>query len=188
MYLYNYIYGGWKMNETLFENRFVRDEATAKEIYGYHFFKRPLMIALYVMIALNVLIRIPGLIFDYDSWDDSLLPLVLSLFILVMMFVAYRSQVKALVSRDDENAGGEEFFNELRVTDSEMSITSPVGSQSIGIDKLKYAFVTRNYICVVTKARLMYIFKKDSFTTGDGYGFIAFLREKGIKVRGKKTV
>lgn len=176
------------MNETLFENRFVRDEATAKEVYGYYFFKRPLMIALYVIIAINALAHILTLILGFSEVKDVYLPFILLAFILAMMFVAYRSQVKALVSRDDESAGGEEFFNELRVTDSEISITSPVGSQSIGIDKLKYAFVTRNYICVVTKARLMYIFKKDSFTIGDSYGFIAFLREKGIKVRGKKTV
>jgi hypothetical protein len=34
----------------------------------------------------------------------------------------------------------------------------------------------------------MYIFKKDSFSVGDGDSFHAFLREKGIKVKGKKTV
>ena len=42
-----------------------------------------------------------------------------------------------------------------------------------------------SYVVVITKARLMFIFRKDSFTEGDADGFIAFLKEKGIKVTGK---
>jgi hypothetical protein len=172
----------------LFENRFVRDESTAKEIYGYHFFKRPLMITLYVLIALNALLRSISFILGTLGPIDAFLTVILPLLIILLVFVAYRSQVKALVSRDAESAGGGEFFNELRVSDGDITITTPISSQSVGLDKMKYAFMTKGYICVVTKANLMYIFKKDSFSVGDGDSFLAFLREKGIKVKGKKTV
>jgi hypothetical protein len=103
------------------------------------------------------------------------------------MFISYRSQVKALVQRDREMSGGDPLCCEITVSDEEMTLTALESRSPVSINNLKSAFVTENYIVVITKARLMFIFRKDSFTEGDADSFIAFLKEKGIKVTGKNN-
>ena len=172
--------------ETRFENEFARDESTAKEVYGYWYFKKPLLIVVYIYLGIYLLSCILGFIIDFQSAKDSMPIFVMILFFLSFMFISYRSQVKAMIQRDKEVSGGEPLCCKISVTDEEMTMSALENRTPISIGNLKSAFVTKNYIVVVTKARLMFIFKKDSFTLGDVDGFIAFLREKGIKIKGQK--
>ena len=172
--------------EILFENIFVRDKKTAKEIYGYWFFKKPTMVAMYSILAAYATACIVGLIIDFESAKESAFPLFCALLLPVLMIISYSSQVKMMVDRDKEMGGGEGISCHVTVTDSELTLTAFDGKNSVSVDNIKYAFLTKNYIVIVTKARLMYILKKDSFTIGDSDGFIAFLLKKGVKVRGQK--
>ncbi len=173
--------------ETRFENRYVRDENTAKEIYRYWFFKKPLMVAVYVVLAVYAISCIIGLGFDFEDAKEFIMPFILAVILPLLMIISYRSQVKTMVKRDKEMAKGGELICEVSVNDNEFTVSSLESRSRILIDNAKYAFQTKSYIVVITKARLMIILKKDSFTVGDTDGFIAFLKEKGIKVKGKKN-
>jgi hypothetical protein len=52
-------------------------------------------------------------------------------------------------------------------------------------DKIKGAVQTKNLILLRTKANMIWIFRKDSFSVGSKEEFISFLKNKGIKVKGK---
>ena len=173
--------------ETLFENEFARDEGTAKEIYRYWYFKKPLLVVVYIYLGIYALSCILGFIIDFQSAKESMPIFVMVIFFLSFMLISYRSQVKAMIQRDKEISGGEPLCCKISVTEQQMTLSTLENRTPISIDNLKSAFVTNNYIVVVTKARLMFILKKDGFTLGDCDGFIAFLREKGIKIRGKKN-
>ena len=171
--------------ELRFENEFVRDESTAKEIYGYWYFKKPLMIAVYVALGFYFLSCILGLILDFESTKESMPILAMIVFFAVFIFISYRSQVRAMIQRDKEMSGGEPLCCKISVSDEVMTLTALESSSPISLGNLKSAFMTENYIVVLTKARLMFIFKKDSFTLGDTESFVAFLKEKDVKVKGK---
>ena len=171
--------------EVRFENEFTRDESTVKEIYGYWYFKKPVMIAVYAALGFYFLSCILGFILDFESAKESMPIFAMVVFFAIFIFISYRSQVRAMVQRDREMSGGESLCCKISVSDEQMTLTALESSSPISLGNLKSAFMTKNYIVVLTKARLMFIFKKDSFTLGDTESFIAFLKEKGVKVKGK---
>lgn len=168
--------------EIRFENRYTRDEQTAKEIYKYWYFRRPVFIALYVILALYISACIFGLMFDFEDAREFIAPVIMAIVAPVMMFISYRSQVSTMVKRDREMAQGGEVVCEVSVSDEEFAVTSLGSRTAINAESVKKAYVTKNYIVALTAARLMVILKKDGFTLGDAESFISFLREKGIHI------
>ena len=171
------------MENALFKNEFVRDKNTAKEIHGYWFFKRPLMIVIYALFGVyTALILLTSILFPEISADFSIVSLMVLAY-LALLIIPYRMNVNAMVKRDEELAKGREFLCEISVTDTEIIHTALENNQSIGFESISHAFITKSYVAVVSKARIIYIFKKDGFTVGDCDGFVAFLKEKGIKIK-----
>lgn len=168
--------------EGLFCNKFVRDKDTAKEVYVYWYFKRPLLIVVYAVLGVYALSCILGLIIDFNSAKEAMPVFAMIVFFTAFIFISYRSQVKAMVQRDKEMSGGDALCCEISVSENEITLSALESRSSVEMSNIKSAFETENYIVVLTKARLMFIFKKDSFTKGDAESFIAFLKEKGIKV------
>lgn len=171
------------MNANLFENKFVRDKSAAKELYGFWFLKRPIMLFIHIAMAVCIFFYIITICSGILSFSELSFPIFLIIFYWVLLFVSYLSQVSTMVKRDSELANGGELLCEITVTDREITHISRGNTQSIGFDKVKYAFSTQNYVAVVTEAKYVYMIKKDGFTLGDSESFIAFLCGKGIKVR-----
>lgn len=174
------------MDEIRFVNSFVRDKSTAKEIYGWWYYKRPLFVAFYIIMALYLLSFILGFTFAPGEMLGDIPVFAFIIFGIFIFNLSYFSQVRAMVKRDAEMSGGRELLSTVTVSDSEAVVTSFDSRTAISLEKMRYAFATKNYIVLVTKARLMMILKKDAFTVGDTDGFISFLQSKGIKVKGKK--
>ena len=172
--------------ETRFENKYIRDKQTAKDVYGYWYFKRPIMIACYVVLGIWAAIYSLGAILTPGFASDNFIVAFVVIASMSIVLFAYYNQVNGMVKRDMELARGREILCKSTVTDSEIIFSNFGNEVAISIDNVKYAFVTNQYIALVTKAKLMCMFKKDGFTVGDADSFIAFLREKGIKVKGKK--
>lgn len=171
------------MDVALFENKFVREKETIKEIYKHWFFGRPVMICVYVLLCVYALSISLGLIFDPANAGEFLVPFVLLIFTGILMLISYHSQVKTMNLRDEELSGGRELLCEISVTEGEIVHSVLENRQSVSMASIKYAFITKNYVVVVSKAQMMYILKKDSFTVGDAEGFISFLRGKGVKIK-----
>ena len=172
------------MDNILFVNEYISTKDTMKQAYRYWYFRRPLAIFLYVFVIFNILIRLPDL-FLYGYVDP--LGIFFTIFIGLLWPALYFSQVNAAVKKN----------NQL-MHDGDMKTTTYVAADRfypsldnekvyIDISSVNYAFETKDYIMLVLKStRLMLIFHKDGFTTGDLDGFRAFLKEKNIKVKGQK--
>ena len=171
------------MKDPLFENKYVRDLNTAKEVYFHHFFGTRVMIIANVIAGLYAAFVLLGVITDLKNAGGYVPQLILLFVYAGVMIYAYDAQVKTQVARDKEVAGGEDFVCSLTVTDREVSVTNPIGTQLVGLEELKYAFLTKSYICVVTNAKYMYLFKKDSFSKGSADELVAFFKGRGVKFR-----
>ena len=171
------------MNETLFENRFVRDRSAAKEIYGYWFYRRPLFVAIYVYFGIYILFWLFASANGLMSFSEGATPVIMILFASALFAFSYFSQVNTMVKRDKELSGGGQLVCEISVTDTEVIHVAAENRQSVAFSGIKKAVLTKGYILLITEAKFMYVMKKDSFTKGECDSFIAFLKEKGIKIK-----
>lgn len=166
--------------ETLFENTHIRNKELAKEMYGYYYFRRPLLLICYLMIVLSLV----GNIFLAIYTDRySLFIFLFAPIYLLLRYFGYRYQVNMMVKRQLEAYGKEIVFT-TTVTCEDIQLNVSTGE----VTKLKYSNIkkgiqTTNLIILHTKANLGYIFSKNGFTKGTKDDFILFLREKGIKIR-----
>ena len=88
------------------------------------------------------------------------------------------------------NAGGEkgkkykEIFVETIVTNEYIQNTASTGAvNKLEYNKIRNSVQTKNLILLRSKANLIYIFRKDTFTKGDKESFIRFLNNKGVKIK-----
>ena len=168
--------------DVLFKNTHTRNKETAKEIYGYYFFKRAIYVFLYVIWGLALLFNIYSAIFE-ESY--SILIFVCAPFVFLYPVFLYARCVNTMLSRDRELGGGY-LTCETTVTDEALEMKNSLGADvTVDIGRMKSAIQTKNLILLVSDAKLIYIFDKRCFTVGTSDEFIRFLKNKGIKVKGK---
>ena len=166
--------------EILFENSYVRNKELAKEIYRYYHFQRKPLVVCHIIILLSLVANLLAVIFDEKH---NLGIIVFSLFYFFARLFSYYNQVNAMVKRDNEMYG-KEITVETIVTDEFIQNTASTGSvNKIEYDKIRSAAQTKNLILLRSKANLIYIFRKDTFTKTNAQMFVAFLKSKGIKVK-----
>jgi hypothetical protein len=168
--------------DVLFENTYVRDKALAKEFYGYYYLKRKLQVFLQIMLCICFLANLILAILDLPY---SVLVLITVPAWFLIHFVSYFSGVNAMVKRDREICG-DDLKVTVIVTEDGLQIAGSVGGEiKIGFDKVKDVIQTKNLILVRSKARLVYILRKDSFSIGTKEALQSFLKDKGITIKGK---
>ena len=168
--------------EILFKNNYIRDKAVLKEVYQYYFSKLKRFIVCYSILILLFFVRLVRLILGYTYNYDMLIyvPLVFAFFVFY-----YFQLVNISLKRDKENYG-QNVCIETIVTDEYVQREILSGNAcKIAFDAIKRADQTKHFIVLFTKARQLYIFKKDSFSIGDKEQFISFLKAKGITVKGR---
>ena len=167
--------------DVLFRNTHTRTKELTKEMYRYFYFQQKSSIVIYVLLSVCFLANAVSGILGY-TYSLAVLAGV-PLLILFRIFL-YTCQVNTMRKRDQEMSE-QDIEVETVVTDEYVQSTALGGHSKIGLDKIKRATRTKNLILLHTKANLIYIFRKDSFTVGNYDEFIAFLKNKGIKVKGK---
>lgn len=70
------------------------------------------------------------------------------------------------------------------VTDSEITVFALDSKQTVNLSVMRQAYITKNYIVLISSARYMWILKRDGFTVGDPTGFVDLIRSKGIRIKG----
>ena len=174
--------------EILFENSHVRDKATVKEMYGYEYFKKPRQIVIFALLAFFVILYVGFSIWEYvcfGIWSMSYWIIVLYLLVPTVEFLLYKVSVKTMLKRDLEMCG-KEFEAKFKLTsDSIIGEGMNGGVTETGFDKIKSSVQTKNLIVLRSKANLLFVFRKDGFSIGTKEDFVDFLKNKGIKVRGK---
>ena len=88
-----------------------------------------------------------------------------------------------MVKRDSE-VHGKEISVETIVTNEYIQNTASTGAvNKLEYDKIRNSVQTKNLILLRSKANLIYIFRKDTFTKGNKEDFISFLNGKGVKIK-----
>ena len=167
--------------EALFENRYTKNPEMYKELYQYYYFKRPLIMACNVCYALFILWTVFCIIAGLPYS-----PILIILPLVMYAFEAFRyfSALSIAKKRDAELGGQSNMETAVIVTDNFMRYTAVNGAEvDVEYSVFKNAVCTKNLILLRSKARLVYIIPKDTFTKGDPNAFLAFLSSKGIKVK-----
>lgn len=165
---------------TLFRNEFVRDRACAKEIFRYYVFSRVIVRIMYGFYAFCLGLCIIGGIIIGD-FGSALLIVGIVAFHALTMLLNYHIQVKTTVERDREMSGGTEMLTVTEVTDSELRVTACGNTTVIPHDAIRSAYRTKNYIVIITRAKMMYIFKNDCYSVGNAEELWVFLKKKRVK-------
>ena len=166
--------------EALFENSYVRNKELVKELYRYFYLHRKLLFISYVLLFVGF---IANLLLYILGNEINLVAVIMVPSLYLFQFLRYLLQVNAVVKRDKE-VFGDGITVDTVVTEESIQVTASNGA----VNKLEYinvkkAVSTKNLILLRTKANLVYILKKDSFTKGTSDEFITFLKSKGIKVK-----
>lgn len=166
--------------EILFENSYVRDKQMAKEIYKYFYFQSKLFVVCSILLLLCFLCNIVITIFvGTYNW---LVYIIVPLFFLLRLY-GYFIQVNTMVKRDNE-VHGKEITVETIVTNEYIQNTVSTGAVNrLEYDRIKKAVQTKKLILLRSKANLIYIFRKETFTKGNQQEFIKFLIGKGVKMK-----
>ncbi len=165
--------------EPIFENKYIRDKETAKEISAFLYLKRPLSIVVGILCAFCFVVHLTFFIlgYEYSVLGFILLPTYIA-YKLYCYFVSKNSFIKrdAEISKGDIVITTEIYEDCLTVKVSNGSVVE------LEYDKIKKISLTKNYILIISKARLIYVLKKDSFTKGSFSEFIEYIKNKGIKI------
>ncbi len=168
--------------EILFENSYIRDRQLAKEIYGYYYFHRKWLVGCYIILFISFIVNILiSMISIFDKTINWCVLFFVPLFFLFQLYCYYR-QANTMVNRDKE-VHGTEIIVDTIVTNEYIQNTASTGAvNKIEFFKIRNAVQTKNLILLRSKANLIYIFRKDTFTIGTKEDFIQFLKSKGIRI------
>ena len=169
--------------EVLFENKYIRSKELNKEIYRYiYFFRKPLLvwdIVLLLLLILDVVMTVIG-----RELNSSVL-IVAPLFF-IYQITGYFRTIKLSEKRDRELHREDEEIC-LSVCDQCIWFEAPKGNNiKMEYSNVKEVIITKNLIMLSTEAKLLYIFRKDSFTIGTSEDFLIFLRRKGFYIKQSK--
>lgn len=170
--------------EVFFENQFICSKDYYKEYYKYTYFKKPIILALNIIIciclAVNVLCMIfpkLGIIDNYTAQTSIASVLI----ILCIEIYVYIRNVNLTYNRDLERNKGNTIKIKLLVTENNIKISSDLAKETrIEFENIEKVIKTKNYYILVSKAKLGIAFKKDGFIKGTAEKFEIFLKQRNI--------
>lgn len=161
------------MMELLFENRYCYTKELLKEVYRHVFFKTGGMIFFYIISGIAIAQELYFSLF----WDLKF-PVYLLLFIpgfYIFRIVQYTQTIKSLLARQQEVSPDKPATVHLSVYADHLRLISASGAEyNLAISQVKKGFTTANTVCLITKAKMMYIFPTNCFTQGTSISFIQF--------------
>ena len=163
--------------EPLFINRYVRDEAVYKEVIQYNLFKRPLALALCVLMSLCFVANLVLLVMNVPVSEAVIVAPVF----LVLLYINYRRQLSLSVKRDLETCGHPPTVV-YEVTENGIRLlyeTNPVNT--VSFSQIRRVIETKHLIILQTNAKLLHVFHKDGFVVGSVQEFNRFLWDKKIR-------
>ena len=168
--------------ETKFEGGYIRDEKFAKEYYSYHSYKTPGGIIITVVCIWAI---ITGIILTAMQQYLSIINIVLGLYIFLLRYFRTKKIIKLSLERDRESNHGNVVSVQNFVTDEAITVISSNNESGTEFEMscISKLYSSKNYIYLITKAKLAIVFDKNNFTKGSKEDLIEFIRSKGIKVK-----
>lgn len=170
------------MGESCFELVYSNQPALLKELYRFTFFKRPISIALMIMVFVGSLPNL-AIAYLFSSTLNLLCGLLLLLFIPIRI-LRYALTVKTAQQRQIELYGEETRTIQIALYNDCLTMTDHTGSNlTVSYSSMKRCYQTKNLFLLLSNANLVYSFPKDTFTKGLPEHFLPFIASRGVKVK-----
>ena len=141
--------------DILFENQYERTKNFHKELFSYSFFKRPLMMAVYIVLSLIIILCILSLLFSgvfpFDNTARIYLPFLV--IVVILMVIRYVRTVEINYKRDLELNNGEPVEIKMILTNDGIEICR-LNSESINhisYQSIRKIISTHNYYILLTE-------------------------------------
>jgi hypothetical protein len=169
--------------ETKIEAAYDRDEKFAKEVYSYHIYKSVAGIVLTVICILAIISGIINAI--VMQLHLAIINFVLGTFLLVLRAIRVNKGIRLSLARDKESNHGNFVSVQNLVTEHSIVIKSSLNETGTEYEMscIEKAYRSRNYIYLLTKAKLVIVFDINHFSKGTPEELMEFIRGKGIKIR-----
>ena len=169
--------------ETKIESAYIRDEKFAKEFFSYHSYKRPSGIIITVICVLAIVSGIVN-VFAYNNYL-AIIAIVLGIYLLVLRVVRVKQSIKISLERDKECNHGNFVSVQNLVTENSIIVKSSTNESGTEYEMscIEKVYRSKNYIYLITKAKLAIVFDVNNFSKGTPEELIEFIRQKGIKFK-----
>lgn len=169
--------------ETKIESSYVRDEKFAKEFYSYHIYNSPAGIVITVICILAIVSGIINVIAMQHYL--AIISIVLGVFLLALRAIRVNKGMKLSLARDKESNHGNFVSVQNLVTEHSIVIKSSLNETGTEYEMscIEKAYRSRNYIYLLTKAKLVIVFDINHFSKGTPEELMEFIRGKGIKIK-----
>lgn len=163
--------------EPKFVNRFIRSFEIEKEMYRYLYLYSPSIIICYVLLgivlAADVILMITGgLAYAYMAIFAMC---IIMLFVLFFRYYSAMQAGKKRFAEETNNKG--EITVTAALTDDEFISESSDREKPVKVPYKQFLklFTTEHYYMVQTTEKMVYVFKKGSFTTGREEEFLPYI-------------
>ena len=167
--------------ETKIESTYVRDEKFAKEFFSYHSYKRPSGIIITVICILAIVSGVINVFAYQEYW--AIIAIVLGVYLFVLRFVRVKKNIKISLERDKESNHGSFVSVENLVTDNSIIVKTNESGTEFELSCIEKAYRSKNYIYLITKAKLAIVFDINHFSKGTPEELVQFICQKGIKIK-----
>ena len=169
--------------KTIIEAGYIRDEKFAKEFYTYYAYHCPAGIIITTICILAIVVGVINIIAIQQYL--SIISVVLGIFLLIMRAVRVKTSIKISLDRDKESNHGNCVSLQNIVTQNSILVKSSLNEAGTDYDIscIVKAYRSKNYIYLLTKAKLVIIFDVNKFSKGTPEELIEFIRNKGIKIK-----
>ena len=169
--------------ETKIESTYVRDEKFAKEYFSYHSYKRPSGIVITVICILAI---VSGVINVFANNEYlAIISIVLGIYLLILRVIRVKKSIKISLERDKESNHGSFVTVQNLVTENSIVVKSSLNETGTEYEMscIEKAYRSKNYIYLITKAKLAIVFDINKFSKGTPEELVEFIRQKGIKIK-----
>ena len=166
--------------EILFKNTYKQTEEWIREVNKYTFFRKPMTLLSHVLCSLLFVGGVyKAVAFNEIIYIYLFLPFFWFLMFLRIALTINNTQIKRMKEAQllDKSVCTEVFQDEI-------SYKNEKGAEyKIAYADIKFAIETPSYILIQTKARLVYSIYRYGFEVGHVDDFMAFLKDKGVKIK-----
>lgn len=176
--------------QTIFENQFTYTKEYYKEYYQYICFKRPIMLAINIILSINFIVSILSIMFpQLNALDTNMAEANIATVLIIIclqIYVYFKSKRHAYNKRFEINKGKPRT---LKILINERDISVLMNSEkniNLEFKDIEKIIETKNYYILISKAKSVIALKKDGFIKGNSNEFKQFLRKQ--KITNKKEL
>ena len=164
------------------ESTYVRDEKFAKEFISYHSYNRPSGIIYTVFCILAI---VSGVINAFATNEYlAIISIAFGIYMLVLRVIRVKRNIKKFLERDKESNHGSFISIQILVTENLIILkASSNESMEYEMSCIEKAYRSKNYIYLLTKAKIAIAFDINNFSKGTPEELVEFISQRGIKIK-----